>query len=91
MLYELIAQRVPVRGEPGIGYMLESGFDMPPLMLTPDEIEAVVLSALGGRPRRQRWRGRPTTWSPRSARDSAAHHYPNGLSTLTAPRNRRSR
>ena len=29
---ELIAQRVPVRGEAGIGYMLESGFDadMPP-------------------------------------------------------------
>jgi predicted DNA-binding transcriptional regulator YafY len=42
---ELIAQRVPVRGEAGIGYMLESGFDMPPLMLTPDEIEAVVLGA----------------------------------------------
>jgi predicted DNA-binding transcriptional regulator YafY len=42
---ELIAQRVPVRGEAGIGYMLENGFDMPPLMLTPDEIEAVVLGA----------------------------------------------
>jgi predicted DNA-binding transcriptional regulator YafY len=42
---ELIAQRVPVRGEAGVGYMLESGFDMPPLMLTPDEIEAVVLGA----------------------------------------------
>ena len=42
---ELIAQRVPVRGEAGIGYMLESGFDMPPLMLTPDEIEACVLGA----------------------------------------------
>ncbi|MFI4933322.1 MAG: helix-turn-helix transcriptional regulator [Caulobacterales bacterium] len=42
---ELIAQRVPVRGEAGIGYMLEQGFDMPPLMLTPDEIEAAVLGA----------------------------------------------
>jgi predicted DNA-binding transcriptional regulator YafY len=42
---ELIAQRVPVRGEAGVGYMLEAGFDMPPLMLTPDEIEAVVLGA----------------------------------------------
>jgi len=42
---ELIAQRVPVRGEAGIGYMLEPGFDMPPLMLTPDEIEAAVLGA----------------------------------------------
>jgi len=42
---ELIAQRVPVRGEAGIGYMLERGYDMPPLMLTPDEIEAAVLGA----------------------------------------------
>jgi predicted DNA-binding transcriptional regulator YafY len=42
---ELIAQRVPVRGEAGVGYMLERGYDMPPLMLTPDEIEAAVLGA----------------------------------------------
>ena len=42
---ELVAQRVPVRGEAGIGYMLEAGYDMPPLMLTPDEIEAAVLGA----------------------------------------------
>jgi predicted DNA-binding transcriptional regulator YafY len=42
---ELIAQRVPVRGEAGVGYMLERGFDMPPLMLTPDEIEAAMLGA----------------------------------------------
>ncbi len=42
---ELVAQRVPVRGEAGIGYMLERGYDMPPLMLTPDEIEAAVLGA----------------------------------------------
>jgi len=41
----LMAQRVPVRGEAGIGYVLERGFDMPPLMLTPDEIEAVALGA----------------------------------------------
>ncbi len=41
----LMAQRVPVRGEAGIGYVLERGFDMPPLMLTPDEIEAAVLGA----------------------------------------------
>src|SRR6202043_867474 len=41
----LIAQRVPIRGEAGMGYVLERGFDMPPLMLTPDEIEAAVLGA----------------------------------------------
>lgn len=41
----LQAQRVPIRGEAGIGYVLERGFDMPPLMLTSDEVEAVVLGA----------------------------------------------
>jgi len=41
----LIGQRVPIRGEAGIGYVLDSGFDMPPLMLTSDEIEAAVLGA----------------------------------------------
>ncbi|HEX3809316.1 MAG TPA: YafY family protein [Rhizomicrobium sp.] len=42
---QLMADRVPIRGEAGIGYVLEGGFDMPPLMLTPDEIEAAVLGA----------------------------------------------
>ena len=42
---ELIAQRVPIRGEAGTGYVLEAGFDMPPLMLTTDELEAAVLGA----------------------------------------------
>ncbi len=41
----LLGQRVPIRGEAGVGYVLEDGFDLPPLMLTPDEIEAVVLGA----------------------------------------------
>lgn len=42
---DLIAQRVPVQGEAGFGYILDDAFDMPPLMLTPDEIEAAVLGA----------------------------------------------
>jgi len=41
----LISQRVPIRGEPGVGYVLERGFDLPPLMLTTDEVEAVTLGA----------------------------------------------
>ncbi|APR52889.1 YafY family transcriptional regulator [Sphingomonas koreensis] len=41
----LMAQRVPIRGEAGIGYVLDSGFDLPPLMLTTDEVEAAVLGA----------------------------------------------
>jgi predicted DNA-binding transcriptional regulator YafY len=42
---DLMGQRVPIRGEAGLGYVLDSSFDMPPLMLTPDEIEAAVLGA----------------------------------------------
>ncbi len=41
----LIGQRVPVRGEAGIGYVLDDGFDLPPLMLTTDEAEAAALGA----------------------------------------------
>lgn len=41
----LIGQRVPIRGEAGVGYVLDRGFDLPPLMLTSDELEAVVLGA----------------------------------------------
>jgi len=41
----LLSQRVPIRGEAGVGYVMEKGFDLPPLMLTPDEIEAIVLGA----------------------------------------------
>jgi predicted DNA-binding transcriptional regulator YafY len=42
---ELIAQRVPVIGEAGTGYLLDDGYDMPPLMLTADELEAAALGA----------------------------------------------
>lgn len=41
----LVARRVPIRGEAGVGYALDRGFDLPPLMLTVDEVEAVVLGA----------------------------------------------
>lgn len=41
----LIGQRVPVEGEAGFGYVLAGDYDMPPLMLTPDELEAIMLGA----------------------------------------------
>ena len=41
----LIGQRVPIRGEAGVGFVLERGFDLPPLMLTLDEMEAVILGS----------------------------------------------
>lgn len=42
---ELSAQRVPVTGEAGMGYVLDDGYNMPPLMLTADELEAAALGA----------------------------------------------
>ena len=40
---DLVSQRVPIEGEAGFGYLLSPDYDMPPLMLTREEIEAVVL------------------------------------------------
>jgi predicted DNA-binding transcriptional regulator YafY len=42
---DLIAQRTPIEGEAGVGYVLARDFDMPPLMLTGDELEAAALGA----------------------------------------------
>jgi predicted DNA-binding transcriptional regulator YafY len=39
----LIGEGVPVRGEAGVGYVLGEGYDLPPLMFTADELEAVML------------------------------------------------
>lgn len=36
---------VPVRGEAGVGYQLERGFELPPLTFNSEEIEALVLGA----------------------------------------------
>jgi predicted DNA-binding transcriptional regulator YafY len=38
----LQAARVPIEGAAGIGYVMRSGFDLPPLMFTPEEIEAIA-------------------------------------------------
>jgi predicted DNA-binding transcriptional regulator YafY len=45
----LQSMRVPIEGEAGVGYVMRTGFDLPPLMFTADEIEAIVvgLSLLG--------------------------------------------
>jgi predicted DNA-binding transcriptional regulator YafY len=42
-LSELAAQGAPVQGEAGVGYVLRPGLFLPPLMLTEDETEAVLL------------------------------------------------
>lgn len=39
----LQSQGAQIEGEAGLGYVLRPGFTLPPLMLTPEEIEALVL------------------------------------------------
>ena len=39
----LQARRVPIEGAAGLGYVLRRGFELPPLMFTEDEIEAVTV------------------------------------------------
>ncbi|MGD8711177.1 MAG: HTH domain-containing protein, partial [Ectothiorhodospiraceae bacterium] len=51
----LQAQGAAIEGEPGVGYVLRSGFFLPPLMLTQAETEALLLgmrwvAAFGDRP-----------------------------------------
>lgn len=41
----LQARRVPIEGAAGIGYVLRRGFELPPLMFTIEEIEAIVVGA----------------------------------------------
>mgnify|MGYP003606644956 FL=1 len=41
----LQARRVPIDGAAGIGYVLRKSFDLPPLMFTADEVEAIAIGA----------------------------------------------
>lgn len=36
---------VPVDGEPGVGYMIRSGNHLPPLIFTPDELQALIVGS----------------------------------------------
>jgi predicted DNA-binding transcriptional regulator YafY len=40
----LQARRIPIEGAAGVGYVLRQGFDLPPLMFTADEIEAIAVA-----------------------------------------------
>jgi len=41
----LMASGVPITGETSVGYVLDKSYDLPPLMLTIEEVEALVLGA----------------------------------------------
>ena len=42
---DLVLSGVPIQGEAGVGYALPRDFDLPPLMFSEEEIEALVLGA----------------------------------------------
>jgi len=42
---DLSISGVPVEGEAGVGYRLRPGFELPPIMFTMDEVEALVAGA----------------------------------------------
>lgn len=44
-IQDLMLSGVPIEGEAGVGYVLRRGFDIPPIMFTKDEIEALVIAA----------------------------------------------
>jgi predicted DNA-binding transcriptional regulator YafY len=39
----LQGRRIPIEGAPGVGYLLRKGYDLPPLMFTTEEIEAIAV------------------------------------------------
>ena len=48
---DLQAQGVPIEGEAGVGYRMRPDFDLPPLMFTKDEAQALVASVRIAHPR----------------------------------------
>ncbi|HEY1392311.1 MAG TPA: YafY family protein [Methylibium sp.] len=48
---DLQAQGVPIEGEAGVGYRMRAGFDLPPLMFTRDEAQALVAAVRLAQPR----------------------------------------
>ncbi len=44
-IQDLMCSGVPVEGEAGVGYVLRAGFDLPPLMFSREELEALVVGA----------------------------------------------
>jgi predicted DNA-binding transcriptional regulator YafY len=48
---ELMVQGVPIEGEAGVGYRMNANFDLPPLMFTKDEAQALVAVVRLAQPR----------------------------------------
>jgi predicted DNA-binding transcriptional regulator YafY len=69
---DLSLSGVPILGEAGVGYRMGSGFEMPPIMFTFDEVEALV----AGIRVMESWGGPELAASARSALDKITHALP---------------
>ena len=70
---------VPIEGEAGVGYVLRRGSDIPPLMFTRDELEALVVGARLV----EAWTGRRIATSARQALTKIEAVLPEGLKRRT--------
>ena len=74
---------VPIEGEAGVGYVLRRGFDIPPIMFTKDEIEALVIAARMAKT----WAGTKLARSTENALDKIEAVLPDNLKKeLAKPR-----
>jgi len=78
-IQDLSLSGVPVEGEAGVGYMLRHSVDVPPLMFTHDEIQAIVLGARMV----ESWGGRALASAAQSAIDKVEGALPEQLRSLT--------
>lgn len=78
-MQDLSLSGVPVEGEAGVGYRLRHSLDIPPLMFTQDEIQAIVLGArmVGS------WGGKELAKAGLSAIDKIEGALPENLRSLT--------
>ncbi len=78
-IQDLSLSGVPVEGEAGVGYRLRHSLDIPPLMFTQDEIQAIVLGArMVGT-----WGGKELGKAGQSAIDKIEGALPESLRSLT--------
>ncbi len=82
-IQDLMLSGVPIEGEAGVGYVLRRGFDIPPIMFTKDEIEALVIAARMAKT----WAGTKLARSAEFALDKIEAVLPDNLKTeLDKPR-----
>lgn len=82
-IQDLMLTGVPIEGEAGVGYVLRRGFDIPPIMFTKSEIEALVIATRMAKA----WAGTKLARSTDSALDKIEAVLPDNLKMeLAKPR-----